>query len=195
MKGFQLALEIAGAFTGLVYLYFSVKQNIWLWMWGILTSGIYALVFYHSKFYAGMVLQVYYLAVSVYGWYYWNKGKSTGKDSGLPVSVATFREWLIFLFVSLLLSLISGFLLDRFTDSPLPYWDAFTASGSMVATWMLARKYLENWIFWIAIDAVSVGLYLYKELFATSGLFAVYFLMAISGYFSWRRKLVKVKLN
>ncbi len=186
----DLFIEILGAVTGLIYLYFSIKQNIWLWPWGILTSLLYIFVFFRSKFYADMSLQFYYIAISVYGWYFWKRGgKADDSSSELPVSYAGRKLNLLFAALTLVFTLSAGKALDVFTDSPLPYWDAFTGTGSVLATWMLARKYLENWIFWIIIDAVSLGTYLYKGLYPTVFLFAVYTGMALIGYKSWKKEI------
>jgi nicotinamide mononucleotide transporter len=185
----DLFIEVLGAITGLIYLYFSIKQNIWLWPLGIITSLLYVYVFFQSKFYAGMSLQVYYFAISIYGWYFWQRGNNKGKDNKLPVIRVKGIEWIIFILITLVLSLVFGYFLDNYTDSPLPYWDAFTTSGSVVATWMLVRKYLEQWLFWIVIDLVSIGTYIYKGLFPTVILFSVYTVMAYIGYKQWRKEL------
>jgi len=182
-------IEVLGCVTGLIYLYFSIKQIIWLWPLGILTSFFYIFVFFNEKFYAGMVLQVYYFFISIYGWYYWLKGeKEESKDLG-NVKITSLKEWFIFLLVTLLLTVIIGYVLDNYTDSPLPYWDAFTSSGSIIATWMLARKYLENWLFWIIVDFFSMGTYFYKGLYPTVLLFFVYTSLAFIGYITWKKHL------
>lgn len=184
-------IEIMGAVTGLIYLVFSIKQNIWLWPWGIVTSLLYIYVFFEAKFYAGMSLQFYYFGISIYGWYFWRTGSKKEGNDKVPVIHASLRECLIFILVTIVLTVISGYGLDHFTDSPLPFWDSFTTSGSIVATWMLARKYLEQWLFWIIIDAVSLGTYIYKELYPTVVLFSVYTGMAVIGYYQWRKELIK----
>jgi nicotinamide mononucleotide transporter len=187
----DLFIEILGAVTGLIYLYFSIKQNIWLWPWGIITSCLYIYVFFRAKFYADMSLQFYYLGISAYGWYFWQRGAKKEEGKILPIIRAKPKEWFIFILITILVTLISGYGLDHYTDSPLPYWDAFTTAGSIVATWMLARKYLEQWLFWIVIDAVSLGTYIYKELYPTVFLFSVYTGLAAFGYFQWRKEWVK----
>jgi nicotinamide mononucleotide transporter len=184
-------IEILGAATGLIYLYFSIRQNIWLWPWGIITSLLYVYVFFQAKFYADMSLQFYYLGISIYGWYFWKSGGKKDNGNVLPVIRARFREWNIFISVTILLTISGGYGLDNYTDSPLPYWDAFTTAGSLVATWMLARKYLEHWLFWIVIDTVSRGTYVYKELYPTVILFTVYTGMAAIGYYQWRKELLR----
>ncbi|MCK4920608.1 MAG: nicotinamide mononucleotide transporter [Bacteroidales bacterium] len=184
-------IEILGAIAGLVYLYFSVKQLIWLWPLGILTSLLYVYVFYDSRLFADMSLQVYYFFISLYGWYFWVSGgsKSETKEKKLKVSRLNFRMLSVLLFVTFILTIISGYILINFTGSTLPWWDAFTTSASIVAMWMLARKILENWLFWVVIDLISMGIYIYKGLFPTVILFFVYSTVAIVGYFEWRKDL------
>jgi nicotinamide mononucleotide transporter len=187
----DLFIEILGAVTGLIYLYFSIRQKIWLWPWGILTSLLYVYVFFRSKFYADMSLQFYYLAISIYGWYFWKRGgNGKNKQGELIATYAGTKMNFLFIFSAFLMTIAAGYFLDNFTDSPLPYWDAFTGTGSVIATWMLARKYIENWIFWIIIDAVSLGTYIYKGLYPTVILFAVYTGMAAIGYFQWKKEMV-----
>ena len=191
----QNYIEVLGALTGLIYLYFSIKRIIWLWPLGIITSLLYIYVFYEAKFYADMSLQVYYFFISIYGWYHWlfGKEKNVKKDKGEQIPIATIgiRYWLILISITIILTVITGYILQRYTDSPLPYWDAFTTSGSVVATWMLARKMLENWLFWIVLDLVSMGMYIYKGLVPTVILFLVYSSMAIIGYFQWKKDMIK----
>jgi len=186
-------IEILGALTGLIYLYFSIRRNIWLWPWGIVTSLFYIYVFFQSKFYADMSLQFYYVGISFYGWYFWKKGSKKEKSAEVPVIRAGTREWIFFILLTFLLTIVSGYFLDNYTDSPLPYWDAFTTAGSIVATWMLARKYIENWLFWVVIDAVSIGTYIYKDLYPTVILFSVYTVMAVIGYYQWKKELILKK--
>jgi nicotinamide mononucleotide transporter len=181
-------IEILGVLTGLIYLYFSVKQIIWLWPFGILTSLLYIYVFYTAGFFADMSLQIYYFFISIYGWYHWFKGSS--KSGGiLKVSSISRKEWLIYIIITILLTIFSGVILSHLQGSNLPYWDAFTTSASIVATWMLARKIIENWLWWIIIDIVSIGMYLYKELYPTILLFVIYTLMAFIGYLQWKKDL------
>lgn len=189
----QNYIEILGAITGLIYLYFSVNKLIWLWPFGIITSLLYTWVFYQSRLYADMSLQVYYFFISIYGWYFWLRGSGSdrdtenGKDEGLPVRKVRLKVLYWLLLVIIVLTVISGYFLKNYAGSSLPYWDAFTTSASIVATWMLARKLLENWLFWIVIDLVSMGMYIFKGLYPTAVLFLVYSLIAILGYLNWKK--------
>jgi len=181
-------IEIVGAILSLIYLYFSIKQKVSLWIYGFLCSAMYVVVFFQSKFYADMTLQFYYLAVSVYGWIHWQRGTQHA-GTELPVTRIT-RRLAIYSGISLvLIFVLYYFVLANFTDSPIPVADSFTTALSVVATWMLAQKMLENWLLWIVADAMLVGLFIYKDLYPTAILFVIYTIMAVVGYFQWRKTL------
>lgn len=182
-------VEVLGALTGIIYLFFSVRRIIWLWPFGILTSILYVTVFLEAKFYAGMSLQFYYLVVSVYGWIHWKKAEKTGNDKAIKVGFMHAGQRILAVLVVVLLTVLTAGIMKRFTDNPVPWIDAFTTSGSIVATWLLARKAIENWILWLVIDSVSIALYLYKGLYPTAFLFLVYTIMAITGYYQWRKAI------
>jgi nicotinamide mononucleotide transporter len=182
-------IEILGAVTGMVYIYFSIRRIIWLWPLGIITSAFYVFIFFDSRFYADMGLQVYYFAISIYGWRTW---KTIKEDEGkIPVKRIAFYQLIMFLFYTIILTFIISLILINYTDSPLPVWDAFTTAGSILATYMLAKRYIENWLFWIVIDVISIGLYLYRGLYPTVVLFAVYSVMAVVGYYKWKENLIR----
>jgi nicotinamide mononucleotide transporter len=183
-------LEILGVIFSLLYLYFSIRQRILLWPMGIISALLYMVVFFQSKFYADMGLNGYYFIISIYGWILWSRGR-TGSGDGLPVTRLRMRHAVILALITLAGFFGIGWLLDNFTDSPIPYWDAFTTALSFTATWMLARKILEHWILWVVVDAVSMGLYLYRGLYPTLALFAVYTIMAVIGYIQWKKTLSK----
>ena len=181
-------VEILGVVLSLLYLNFSIRQNILLWPLGIASALLYMWVFFQSKFYADMGLNAYYVVVSIYGWMLWSRGtKDSGSD--LPVRRLALKLGLILLAITAAAFVLIAFILTRYTDSPIPYWDAFTTAVSFTATWMLARKILENWILWIVVDAVSMGLYFYRGLYPTLFLFAVYTTMAVIGYLKWRQSM------
>ncbi len=137
-----------------------------------------------------MGLQFYYVFISIYGWFHWSRSNGHEKDK-LPISHLTKRVFFKLLLVSLFLYIAISFILVNYTDSPLPYWDTFTTALSIVATWMLTQKILEQWLVWVLVDVVSTGLYLYKELYPTSILFAVFTTLALYGYFQWKKDLAK----
>lgn len=180
-------VEIAGFVLSFVYLYCSVTQRPSLWIFGFLCSALYIVVYFQSKFYADMTLQIYYLVVSVYGWINWKRGavEKDGKEE-MPVSHVPKRTVACLAVVSLMIFGAYYAVLIH-TDSPLPAGDSFTTALSIVATWMLAKKYIEYWLVFIVVDAVSAGQYFYKELYPTAILFIVYTVMAVIGYRQWRK--------
>lgn len=184
-------IEITGSILGVFYVFFSIKQNILTWALGLLTSLLYIYVFFASKFYADMSLQVYYVWVSIYGWVLWSKGKPTNNSQKtLSVSKLDKKMALTLALVSVFLWILIYFVLINFTDSPVPFGDSFTTAFSIVATFMLARKIIEHWLIWIVVDIVSLILYLYKGLYPTSLLFVIYTLAAVWGYIEWRKELI-----
>ncbi len=185
-------IEIIGTLSGFVFLYFEIKQSKWLWPVGLFSAVMYIYVFFMAKFYADMGLQFYYVFISVYGWFHWSISKSKSKK-GLPITRLNLSILTRLILVSLVVYVAISFVLVNYTDSPLPYWDAFTTSLSIVATWMLAKKILEQWLVWVLVDAVSMGLYLYKELYPTTILFGVYTLLAVYGYIQWKKDMLKTE--
>lgn len=201
---FEHYIEIFGAITGIIYVFLEIKRNIWLWPLGILTSAVYIYVFYQSKFYADMGLQWYYLFISIYGWIIWTRGERRTTNETMPagrrerqaaksdaLKISNIKPVPAFSLGLITLLLFGGiwFVLARFTDSPVPMWDAFTTALSITATWMLARKIIEHWYLWMIVNVVSIGLYIYKGLYPTVILFIVYALMAFVGYREWRKNL------
>lgn len=187
--------EILAVIFSLIYLYFSIKQNILLWPFGIISVLLYIYVYFVSSFYADMVLQVFYLIMSIYGWINWKYGKNK-PDSEL-LTIVRIRSsqiffygslfiviWIIFYFA---LTYIPGYL--NIQPSAFPIWDSFTTSGGIIGTWLLAKKIIEHWIVWIVVDTVAIILYLSKALYPTTILFGVFTIMAIIGYFKWRKEL------
>ena len=182
-------IELLGAILGILYIFFSIRQSILTWPTGLLTSVLYVIVFFQSKFYADMGLQVYYVVISIYGWYYWLKGAKSEESHSVPVRKLSKKLWIIMGVASVLIYIILVFILIDFTDSDVPYMDSLTTALSIVATWMLAKKYIEQWLIWIFVDAVSAGLYVFKNLWPTVILFIVYTIMAILGYIEWKKDL------
>ncbi len=185
-------IEVLGVITSLIYLYFSVRQIIWLWPFGILSSALFIWIFFSSKFYADMGLQVYYLAISIYGWIYWSRGgdRQTGQEK-LPVSRISVRLAWVLTGIGILLLLGIVAILKFLTDSDVPWGDGFTTAASILATWMLARKIIEHWLVWIVVDAVAASLYVYKGLHPSAVLYIIYCVIAVLGYFQWKRDLEK----
>ena len=136
-----------------------------------------------------MGLQVYYVGISIYGWYYWVKGGKKENGKTVPVRSANKKLWLKLIGIAIIIYFAILIILLNFTDSDVPYMDSFTTALSIIATWMLAKKYIEQWLIWIFVDFISVGLYIYKGLWPTVILFIVYTAMAFVGYIEWKKDL------
>jgi nicotinamide mononucleotide transporter len=182
-------IEIVGSILSLIYVYLSVNQKISLWLFGLLSAVFYIVIFYDSKFYADMTLQFYYVFVSIYGWINWKRGKDSATE--LSVIKTPRKQYFYLIIVSALIFIAYYFVLVNYTDSPLPKADSLTTALSIVATWMLAKKYIEYWLVFIFVDAFSAGLYFYKDLYPTAVLFIIYTIMAVVGYVEWKKDLVK----
>ena len=182
-----MTFEVAGVLFGIVAVWLTTRQNVWCWPTGLVNVALFTIVFYQARLYADMGLQLVYVVLCLYGWHQWLRG---GPGHGaLPVS-RTPRRVLVFLAaLGAAGAALLGATLHHHTDASLPFWDSSTASFSLVAQWMQARKWIENWIVWLAVDVVYVGMYVYKRLYPTAGLYAVFIVLAVLGLREWRRSL------
>ena len=183
-------LEIFAAAVGAWSVWLSVRQNVLSWPTAIVNVTLYIFVFQRARLYADMALQVVYIGISLYGWYEWLHG-GRGK-SRLAVSRGTRRLATVLTGIGIVGAALLGTLLARYTNAALPYLDAATTTTSLVAQWMMARKILENWLVWVAVDVVYIGMFMYKSLVLTAGLYAVFLVLSLMGYFQWKRSLQPV---
>jgi len=183
----QQAWEALAVVLAIAYLVLAIRQNPWCWAAAAVSTLLYLFIMFQSRLYMQSLLQIYYLAMAAYGWYHWRHPRTT--DGELPVTVWPLRYHGFAIAAVLLMVFISASLLQRYSDGALPYLDAFTAWGAIVATFMVTRKVLENWVYWFVIDSVSIGLYLDRELYFTAGLFAAYLVLVVIGYHSWRASM------
>ncbi len=173
----------------LLAVYLTTRQVIWCWPIGMVSVLLYAWVFYQAKLYADMGLQALYFGLAVYGWWAWLYG---GEDHGeLAVSRTSPRKAVVLFVIGLVAGLTLGRLLSRYTDASLPFMDSILTSFSIVAQWMQTRKLLEAWLVWLAVDVFYVGMFLYKGLYPTAGLYAVFLYLAALGYIEWRSSMVQ----
>ena len=186
-------IELLGAILGVVYVFFSIRQNILTWPVGFLSSILYVWIFFDSKLYADMGLQMYYVFISIYGWHEWLKGNQDNAREKLEVNRLNLKLGILLIVISLIIFGMIWLILINYTDSQVPVADSLATSLSIVATWMLARKILEHWLVWIFVDAFSIGLFIYKGLLPTVILFVVYTIMAVVGFVEWKKDLVKKK--
>lgn len=183
------ALEWAAVAFGVLYLVLAIRQNIWCWpaaLAGVLLSLV---LFYDAKLYAEALLQIYYAAMAVYGWYQWQyggRGQGRATDE-LPVGVWSLRMHALAIGGTLAASAAFGGYLATRTDAAFPYLDAFTTVAAVVTTYMVAKKLLENWVYWFVIDALNVYLYAARELHLYAALFIVYLVLVVIGFRRWHR--------
>jgi len=175
---------IAAAF-GVVSVWLSVRENVWSWPTAIVNTALYVLVFRNAKLYADMGLQVVYIAISLYGWYHWLHGGAG--DGVLRVSRIRRRELLYLPVLAVAGTLTIGTLLGRYTDAALPYLDSALTVCSLIAQWLMTRKILENWMLWVALDVVYVGLFIHRALYPTALLYSVFLVLAAMGHVQWTR--------
>ena len=192
-------IEILGTIVGVVYLWLEYKANIYLWLVSIIMPAIYLYIFYVAGLYADFAINIYYLLIAIYGWMAWKYGfklfsakREKNGDEMLRISHVPKKLWIRLMAVYVILQLSITWVLIAYTNSDVPWLDSFTTSVSILAMWLLARKYLEQWLVWIVVDVVSAGLYLYKDLYYTSALYAVYAIIAIFGYYKWK-SIMQVK--
>ena len=183
--------EVAAVLLALAYLVLAIRENSVCWIAAIFSTGIYIVLMFRVGLYMESALQLFYIAMAVYGWYSWTHGD--GPDHRLPVTSWKPAQHVIPLASILLCSAISGFLLASFTDAAMPYLDSFTTWGAIVTTWMVARKIIQNWHYWFVIDSVSVYLYVSRGLWLTALLFVLYLALIVIGYREWRQSLVREK--
>lgn len=191
-------LEITGVLVGLVYLALEYKASIYLWIASIIMPIIYLFVFYQAGLYADFAINIYYLLIAIYGWIMWKYGNKLRQkvlkkpvykkeELELPITRTSRRQWFWLTITAIITFFFITWILIRFTNSNVPWMDSFTTALSIIAMWMLAHKYLEQWIVWIVVDIASAGLYIYKALYLTSALYILYAIIAIFGYIKWEK--------
>jgi nicotinamide mononucleotide transporter len=177
--------EALAVVLAVLYLILAIQQNIWCWVCAALSTAIFASLFFGVALYMEAALNVFYFAMAVYGWMQWNNGARDSQP--LPVSVWPLRLHLFAIATVVAVSLLSGYLLDSHTDAAFPYIDSLTSWGAVWATFLVARKVLENWWYWLLIDATMVYVFWAKNLEFTAVLYVVYLLLIPVGLLSWTR--------
>ena len=183
-------MDVLGAMLGLLYLYLEMKENIWMWIVGTVMPMIYIFVLYKAGIYADCGMEVYYFLAGIYGFVMWRFGRTKDRQ---PIKISyTPRQLKNTLWVvTLALWIVIATFLEKMTDSTVPYIDGLSTAMSIVALWMLSRKLIEQWWVWFAVDAISVGLYIYKGIYGRAILYSIYTVMAIYGYYVWKKKMIK----
>lgn len=181
-----MILELIGTLVGLIYLWLEYRASIYLWAASIVMPAIYIFVYYDAGFYTDFGINIYYLGAALYGWAVWKYGNKTNVQAEFPITHIPTRNILKAALVFAIAFVAIAWLLIHHTDSNVPWCDAFTTALSIIGMWMLARKYVEQWWVWMMVDAVCVGLYIYKELHFTAALYALYAIVSIFGWMNWK---------
>ena len=184
-------LEILGTIVGVIYLILEYRASIYLWIAGIVMPAIYIFVYNEAGLYADFGINIYYLLAAVYGLVVWKLGRTKNADKEIekPITHVPGKVYAPLALVFAIAWLGIAYVLANYTNSDVVWLDSFTTALSVVGMWLLAHKYVEQWLSWIAVDIVSAGLYVYKELYFTSVLYAVYAIIAIFGYLKWKQMM------
>ena len=185
------AVEWVAAALGLVSVWLNVREDWRGWPIGAVMVALYFAVFARVKLYADAGLQVIYFVLQFYGWYEWVRGGEN--KSGLAVSRAPLRVLVSCAVTGAMATVLLGTGLKRYTDQALPYWDSGITAFSLIAQWMLAKKYLENWLLWAAIDVIAIGVYWSKHLLPTAVLYGCFLLLCLRGHQRWSMTLVEAQ--
>lgn len=177
--------EMTAVVFAILYLLLAIRENIWCWFCAGVSTAIYIYLYFDAKLYMESVLNVFYFVMAVYGWYVWQSGRNGGKTIPVTAWPATVHVTAGGVIAAMVVG--SGFLLSRYTDAAFPYIDSATTFAAMWATFLVARKVLENWWYWLVIDVVSIFIYWSRGLELTSLLFVLYVLMIPFGLLSWTR--------
>ncbi len=181
-------LEITAVVLALAMVACNIRQIHWGWPLAIISSLMYFALFWRSKLYGDSVLQIFFAVVAFWGWFQWLRGR---RADGSPIKVSrlTQRGLAVAVAACALLWPATGLFLKTYTDTDVPWWDAFPTAASLVGQFLLGRKYIENWPVWIVVNVVSVALFAYKGLWLTVGLYAVFIALSAVGWRAWKRAL------
>ena len=178
--------EAVAALLGLAYLLFAVKRSLLCWLCAFISTSIYLVLFAKAALYMQAALQVFYLAMAVYGFIDWKKGRT--EEAGVLIRTWSAQQHVLATISVACATVLNGWLLAKHTDAVAPYLDSFVTWASVITTWMVARRVLENWLYWVIVDAIAAYLYFTQNLLATTALFVIYIGIVIHGFFVWRRQ-------
>ena len=184
--------ELAGLFFGLMAVWYLIKESIYTWPAGILYVLVSFIVFWEIQLYGDFLLHIIFLVLNVYGWYFWVNGKKN-KEEELPITTYPLGQNFVLIVISCIGTIVFGYFLSsihhwiEMEPSSLPYWDATTSVLSITGIWLMTKKKLENWYYWIVVDVLACGIYFYKGIYFYSFLYGLYIIMAFSGLLAWKK--------
>ncbi|MGA0806006.1 MAG: nicotinamide riboside transporter PnuC [Pseudohongiellaceae bacterium] len=179
------SLEAVAVFCAIAYLLLAARENLWCWLFAGVSSALYVWIFWDVRLLMESLLSVYYVVMAVVGWQQWRSGAA---GQGRAIVTLRCSQHVLLLGAMVLLALASGWWLHDNTDAAWPFLDSFTTWASAITTVLVVRKVLENWLYWLLIDSISLYLYLDRGLYLTALLFAAYLLIVVFGYMQWRRQ-------
>jgi len=177
--------ELLAVSFGIAYVLLAAKESLWTWLFAFLSTIIYTVIFWEGALLSSSLLNFYYMGMAVYGFILWRSGGEQGE--ALEVSCWSLKKNVIIIVSGIVITLLLGILSDRYTEANLPYLDTFVMVFSVIATWMLAKKVLENWFYWMVVDSTAIILYWKSGYLATIVLFVLYVVLAVYAYLSWRK--------
>jgi nicotinamide mononucleotide transporter len=182
-------LEALGVLFSVLYLVLAIRESLWCWPAAFVASVLSVVVLYEARLYSESALNVFYAAMAVYGWYQWRFGRRPNEPASAGLKIATWPWRLHAVAISgcLIASACVGAVMSSYTAAAFPYLDAFVTVSSVLTTYMVARKILENWVYWLAIDSLSLYLYLARGLYGYAALFALYLVLVVIGWYRWQR--------
>ncbi len=182
---FTSGWEIIAVIFAIAYLILAIRESIWCWPAALISTLIYTFLFFDVNLYMESALQIFYIVMAIYGWALWRHHSDEKQD--LHISVWSTTNHLITISSVLLLVIVSGYFLQNNTDAMFPWLDSFTTWAAVITTWMVTKKILENWIYWLAIDSVAIYLYIQRDLYLTAVLFSVYVILCFVGFYQWNK--------
>ena len=185
------AWKIVAVLFGIAYVILAAKESLWAWFFAFFGTLIYTILFWDGALLSSALLNFYYMIMAVYGFILWRGGKQSTEE--LSITSWPLSKNITVIILGIIISMLAGYLSSTYTPAKFAYLDAFVMIFSVIATWMLAHKILENWLFWIVIDAAAVVLYWKSGYHATIVLFAFYTVLALYGHFTWRKAFSEVR--
>lgn len=175
-------------FLSVSYLLLAIKQNLWCWIAAFFSTLIYSILFFDASLLMDSALNIFYLVMAVYGWYSWKYGNIKAQMQELNISTYGMVRNIKIIIVLILVSLVLGYIMANYTSADFAYLDTFTTVFAVFSTYMLTKKVLENWLYWVMIDTVSIYIYIQKGFYLTAVLFAVYTVLAVVAYIKWKNE-------
>lgn len=180
--------EMLAVFLSVTYLLLAIKESLWCWPAAFVSTLIYSILFFDASLLMDSALNIFYLVMAIYGWYSWKYGNIKARDKDLEINSYGLAKNLKIIAILIIISLGLGYIMANYTSADFAYLDTFTTVFAVFSTYMLTKKVLENWIYWVVIDSVSIYIYINKGFYLTAILFALYTILAIVAYKKWENE-------